>query len=184
MICAKSRFFRAACSTRWLKEGERVIRIPDVQPPDFQVYVHWSYTGDLVVEDDATKSDRGMNLARIYIVGDILDDVKLRNSATRLLNALVIAQGFFCPRVIRLIWENTTTPSALRQWTVDTAILAINRKDFARNAARYPAEFMSAMALEALQHVAPITRNERERGFARLLPNYLESEDETSESAI
>ena len=183
MICATSKFFRAACSTRWLKEGERVVRLPDVQPPDFQVYVHWSYTGNLVIEDDATKSDRGLNLARMYIIGDVLDDVKLRNSAMRLLNALVIAQGFFCPRVIRLIWENTTNPSCLRQWTVDTAILAINRKDFSKNAARYPAEFMSAMALEALQHIAPIARNERGRDFSRMLPNYLESEDESSGAA-
>jgi hypothetical protein len=119
----------------------------------------------------------------MYIVGDILDDVKLRNRATRLLNAQVIAQGFFCPRVIRLIWANTTNPSSLRRWTVETAILAINRKDFAKNAGRYPAEFMSVMALEALQHIVPIARNERERDFTRLLPNYLEAEDETSESA-
>ena len=115
----------------------------------------------------------------MYIVGDILDDVNLRNSATRLLNALVIAQGFFCPRVIRLIWQNTTASASLRQWTVDTAILAINRKDFEKNAARYPAEFMSAMALGALKHIAPIARNERERDFSRMLSNYLESEYET-----
>jgi hypothetical protein len=25
VICAKSKFFRAACSTRWLKDGERVV---------------------------------------------------------------------------------------------------------------------------------------------------------------
>jgi hypothetical protein len=183
VICTSSKFFRAACSRRWFKDRERVIRLRDVQPPDFQVYVHWSYSGNLVVEDDATKSDRGMNLARMYIVGDVLDDVKLRNSATQLLNALVIAQGFFCPRVIRLVWENTAPSSSLRKWTVDTAILAINRKDFAKNAARYPVEFMSAMALEALQHIAPITRKEREREFTSLLPNYLEPEDETPESA-
>ena len=183
MICATSKFFRAACSTRWLKDGERVIRLPDVQPPDFQVYVHWSYTGDLVVEDEATKADRGMNLARMYIVGDVLDDVKLRNSATRLLNAAVIAQGFFGPRVIRLIWANTTNTSLLRRWTVETAVLAMSRKDFAKNSARFPAEFMSAIAMEALQRVRPIVRDERERGFTRLLPNYLESENETSEPA-
>ena len=118
----------------------------------------------------------------MYIVGDVLDDVKLRNSATQLLNALVVAHGFFCPRVIRLIWENTAASSSLRKWTVDTAILAINRKDFAKNAARYPVEFMSAMALEALQKISPIMRKEREREFTSLLPNYLESEDETPES--
>lgn len=148
------------------------------------MYVHWSYTNNLVVEDDATTSDCGMNAARIYIVGDVLDDVKLRNSATRLLNALVIAQGFFCPRVIRLIWANTAPSSSLRKWTVNTAILAMDRKDFAKNTARYPAEFMSAMALKALQHIPPSALNERERNFTRLLPKYLESEDEILESAI
>ncbi|KAM0704432.1 hypothetical protein Q7P35_008666 [Cladosporium inversicolor] len=165
VICATSKFFRAACSTRWLKIGERFIRLPDIQPSDFRVYVHWSYRGNLVVEEDATKADRGMNLARIYIVGDVLDDMKLRNSATRLLNAMIIAQGFLGPRVIRLIWANTTTSSSLRRWTVETAILAVNRRDFEKNAARYPADFMSAMALEALQLIRPIARDERERDF-------------------
>jgi hypothetical protein len=42
------------------------------------VYVDWSYTSILVVEDDATTPNSGMTLARIYVVGDVLDHVKLQ----------------------------------------------------------------------------------------------------------
>ena len=159
------------------------MRLPNIQPKHFQVYVDWSYTDKLVVEDDATAADSGMDLTAIYLAGEFLDDVKLRNIATRQLNTLVLAHESLFPRVIRLIWENTTTSSSLRQWTVDTAILNINKKRFAHNAARYPAEFMSAMALGALQKISPVTRSRQEPAFTRLLPNYLEPEVETAETA-
>jgi hypothetical protein len=41
---------------------------------------------------------------------------------------------------------------------------------------------MSQLALEALQLVSPIAHSERERGFTRLLPKYLESVDEPLKS--
>jgi hypothetical protein len=86
-----------------------------------RVYVDWSYPSKLAVEDEATKADHGMNLAKIYILGDVLDDVELPNSAARLLNAQVVAHGFFYPRVVRLIFENTASSSLLRKWTAEAA---------------------------------------------------------------
>jgi hypothetical protein len=136
-----------------------------------------------VVEDESMKIDRGMGLARIYLVGDVLDDVKLRNIATRLLNAQVLEHGAVAPRMIRLIWENTTAPSPLRRWTVLTTIMATNRKYFARNAARYPADFMTQVAAEALTRVSTVMHSKREAVFTQLLPGCLELEDESLESA-
>jgi hypothetical protein len=53
------------------------------------------------------------------------------DNAISLPKALVLAHGFFLPRVVRLIWANTAGPSSLRQWTVATAILALDRKYYA-----------------------------------------------------
>lgn len=39
MLCAKSRFFRAACSKRWASGVEKVVRQPEGTAEDFQIYV-------------------------------------------------------------------------------------------------------------------------------------------------
>ena len=179
VVCAKSQFFHAACSARWSKGGERVVRLPDVEPREFQMYVDWSYTSKLVVEDDESISDRGMGLARIYLLGDVLDDVKLRNEAARLLSAVVIKHGDLPPRLVRLIWENTPTSSLLRKWIVDTTVLLMDRAYFAQIAAHYPAEFMLEIATNAMRRLPQIARQQRETECRCLLVNYLESEGET-----
>jgi hypothetical protein len=166
-----------------LQDGERVVRLPYVEPEHFRVYIDWSYTGKLAVEDDATKADHGMNLANMFILGDVLDDVELRNSAARLLNAQVVAHGFFYPRVVRLIYENTASSSLLRKWTAEAAFLLLDRKYFAKHAVRYPADFMSELAVKALQQLSPIPSNRQERECQELLAHCLEPEGETSETA-
>jgi hypothetical protein len=39
-ICAKSKFFKAACSERWIEGKQKVVKLPDVTARDFQTYVH------------------------------------------------------------------------------------------------------------------------------------------------
>jgi hypothetical protein len=106
-----------------------------------------------VVEDDATKARHAMNLAKIYILGDVLDNVELRNSTARLLNVQVVAHGFFYPRVVRLINGKTTSSSLLGRWIAEAAFLLLDRKYFAKHAVRYPADFMPELAVKAVQQL-------------------------------
>jgi hypothetical protein len=39
-ICAKSKFFKAACSERWIEGKQKVVKLPDITARDFQTYVH------------------------------------------------------------------------------------------------------------------------------------------------
>jgi len=45
LICASSKFFKAACSKRWTEGQEKLIRLPEVEPKNFQGYVAWLCSG-------------------------------------------------------------------------------------------------------------------------------------------
>jgi hypothetical protein len=54
-ICAKSKFFQAACRKEWSEGAQKLIRLPEVEPGVFRSYLNWVYTGDLAV--NSTKDD-------------------------------------------------------------------------------------------------------------------------------
>ena len=39
LICAKSKFFEAACSKLWAEDTEKVVRLPEVKVDAFQAYL-------------------------------------------------------------------------------------------------------------------------------------------------
>jgi hypothetical protein len=85
IVCAKSRFLKAACSDRWKEGQEECVRLPDVKPETCQCYVDWVYGGIFVAEGPG---DSAVNMsARLYVLGDTLDDVKLRITALKALTS-------------------------------------------------------------------------------------------------
>lgn len=84
VICASSKFFKAACSQRWVEGREKKVRLPDVEPKIFQSYVAWLYSGTYQMQ--ACKDDpkevvwSALNTAvELYLLGDVLDDICFRN---------------------------------------------------------------------------------------------------------
>lgn len=161
VICKGSEFFRAACSTRWLEGQEKLVRLPEVRPNVFQVYLDWAYTGILAVEDAQTPEvDRGRSsggIIDVYLLGDVLGDVKLRNQAMQLLNTHVSEWKIPSIPSICKIFENTPANSKLRDWAVDITIMRQSRQRFSQATAYYPAEFLSQIAVKLLHEVPVVT---------------------------
>lgn len=120
VICKDSDFFRAACSTNWLEGQEKLVGLPEVKPNVFQVYLDWAYTGILAVEDAQTpEEDRGRSCSGIidvYLLGDVLGDVKLRDQAMQLLNTHVDGHQLPSLLSVRKFFRNTPTNSKLRKF--------------------------------------------------------------------
>jgi hypothetical protein len=55
IICASSKFFKAACSERWVEGKEKKVLLPEVEPKFFQSYVAWLYSGNYQLQ--ASKDD-------------------------------------------------------------------------------------------------------------------------------
>lgn len=150
VVCAKSKFFQAACSNRWREGFQKIVRLPEVRRPDvFQMYVDWTYSGDLVFEDQISEKDVLTELIELYLLGDILDDVKLRNMTIRLLASQVATTDWIAGcGDYDLIWEHTTPNSSLRRWALDTLVALLSAEELENNVAKYPADLTQQIAVK------------------------------------
>lgn len=73
-ICAKSKFFKAACS-EWEGDQAITVTLPKVDGKVFQNYVDWIYGNTLMA---ASTVDEDVEMAiKLNLLGDVLDDGKL-----------------------------------------------------------------------------------------------------------
>jgi hypothetical protein len=158
-VCAKSKFFKAACSKHWLEGQKRTVRLPEVEVATFQSYCRWIYADDLLTSTCAAASSKSEKHAeqtsfiKLYLLGDTLDDVELRTKATSRLFAVMRSHDLI-PSVpnLNLIYEATPSGSLLRKMVVDVFVARVDRGLFKMYAGSSPADFgkeVTAAALEA-----------------------------------
>jgi hypothetical protein len=173
IISVKSKFFQAVCSERWKEGQEKTVRLPDVEPKIFGRYVDWAY-GDVFVAEE--KGGRAIiaTVIKLYLVGDVLEDVKLRNKAIRALTSYAVIENVSvnCSD-INLIWDRTTPTSSLRRWVLENQVLRLNRLHFEQLLEKYPAEYLQQLALKLMQQ----TPTERRKVLQAKLAECLEVED-------
>ena len=123
-ICVKSKFIRAACaSDRWLEGRDMVVRLPEVRSRTlFKRYQSWIRTDTVTVKETTseTAEERNMKVPiRLHLLGDFLDDVRLRNVTIR-----ALTKYGACPSIKHrnFIFEQTTPASPLIKWTVETIV--------------------------------------------------------------
>ena len=144
VLCARSEFFKIACSKNWREGQEKVVPLPEVEEETFQTYMDLVF--NLPIFDDETES---LPLVKFYVLGDFLDDVKARDKALRLL----IAERFCpTPETVGFIWDHTTSSSLLRQAAYDGVAKKMDIIDFARKVKQYPAEFVQQFAVKLFYH--------------------------------
>src|ERR1700712_2937492 len=56
VLCARSKFFRAACSERWMRGRGKKVTLPDVDPSVLQSYPGWVYSGHLDVSSTSSEA--------------------------------------------------------------------------------------------------------------------------------
>ena len=77
-VCARSKFFKAACSKQWREGQERLVRLPEVDPVVFKTYCGWVYSGDLAKPFCTSESEVKDRIAEqkhfidLYLLGDSL----------------------------------------------------------------------------------------------------------------
>jgi hypothetical protein len=155
-ICAKSKFFKAACSERWIEGQKKLIKLPEASTRDFQAYVNWVYTSRIEVNENAEKQYNGH--VKMYILEDVLDDYQLRNTAMEYLISSIetpIAQGY---RMLRDAYERTPTGSPLRRLLVSRQIGQGERKTFPECVSKYPVELIQEMAVSLMRDTPYVKR--------------------------
>ena len=175
-ICAKSKVFRTACSERGtVFFGVRVVRLADAEPRTFKNYLKWVYTNEIVVEveDVPDKTLRRPyeqeGLIKLYVLGNTLDDVRLRNQVLR--DLININYRPFT-RSVDLAYEKTTSPSNLREVLVQLAVYRWNRDAFLLRDPDYNHEFLR----DLVSYFMLTTKNNMMQHPIKLLPANLEDE--------
>jgi hypothetical protein len=165
-ICAKSKFFKTACSERWSglqssEEKSKAIKLPETPARAFQAYVHWVYTSQVEVESAVAWAKHRDHL-KLYILPDVLDDYQLRNTVTKLLiHSLLDITTQPGPSTIYYVYECTPVGSPLRKVLVDRKIALASRKEFASDVTEYHVEFVQEPAV-ALLDGAPLLSSRKE----------------------
>lgn len=157
MICARSRFFKAACSERWVEGKEKRVELPDVEASLFHCYIARVYGGKVDVERFANegieklpgKDDRLVaKLLELYILGDALDDIHLRN---RVLQILVLETTVLPhAETVKRVWEKTPEHSSIRKMIVRRAVLRTDRADLMEDLKNFTADFVLQVAVSLL----------------------------------
>jgi hypothetical protein len=107
-----------------LRGKEKKVTLPDVDSSVLRSYLSWVYSGQvdvssisdeaLAIDGEADVSERARNGAKyleLYILGDVLDDVRLRNKAIQTL----IMDTVCYPRAstTRRVWDKTPETSPI-----------------------------------------------------------------------
>jgi hypothetical protein len=155
----------------WKEGQERIVRLPTVKPCVFERYMDWIYFSE-IASNVAGSLTTG--LTELYLLGDMLDDINLRNETIAAFQAHHHKTGANPnTRQIRRIWENTTEGSTLRKWAIDVILLR-SRKSFANGFAEYPPEFVQQIALKLMQQTSDMSATD----FLAKTREYQEVDDE------
>jgi hypothetical protein len=75
VVSGRSKYLEAASSQRWTEGRDNAVRLIDTHPSTFQMYMDAMYN---TLSYDIDASSRP--LIKLYLLGDFLDDVKLRTA--------------------------------------------------------------------------------------------------------
>jgi hypothetical protein len=148
IICTKSRFFTAACSEHWIG-GKEKVRLPHVNASLFQCYLTWAYGGQVDVTgftdvdlEDLLGGEALLvaKLIELYILGDVLDDLHLRNRVIRIL--VLETTSLPRPSSLKRVWENTPDSSPIRRMLVRRATLLTTRPSLTKQLTSCPEGFV------------------------------------------
>lgn len=173
LVCANSKFFEAACSKLWAEGKEKIVRLPEVKVDAFQAYLVWVYTGKVVFNGEAPRH-KLRAIIDLYLLGDVLDDLLLRNTAMRSL-VIHIPGWSVIPSVglVNHIWASTPAGSPLRRVIIDIIVKRVGRANLEHCVTvDHPAEFLHDTAVALLKQV-PTVSAER---FISGMNGYLEAE--------
>ncbi|WPB01968.1 uncharacterized protein RHO25_006602 [Cercospora beticola] len=86
MLRKTSKFFEKALKEQWKEGNEREVRLPEMKPHTFNIYLNWALTGKLFLEDgeEVWMSDNQIfdNIADSFVSGDMVFDSEFKDAVT------------------------------------------------------------------------------------------------------
>jgi hypothetical protein len=99
-------------SNGWKEAEEQRIRLLETQAATLEVYLHWMYTGHLIVELTQTESV-SLQCVKLYILGDYLSDTVFCEAVVEKMVDRSQERKLPCARAITLVWDSTPENSGI-----------------------------------------------------------------------
>ena len=137
------------------------MRLPEVRVDSFQAYIVWVYSGKVSVnvnESPSSAVDKASvelnETTELYLLGDFLGDLQLRNAAMRTWVLKSKVWGIQpTSSLIKKVWDSTPPGSLFRKMIFDHTIMRFERGAFEKDSANYPKELLHSIAV-TLMHKA------------------------------
>jgi hypothetical protein len=166
LLAETSEFFKAACrSDAWKEYAERTIKLLEVEPDTFNAYLLWVHRQEIPTAHPEEALELLDDLARLWLLGDRLADVRLRNAAmdgiVAEINLYTTATmlNAFPPKLIEQIWSSTTSGRPIRRLVVDYYVKHVEVEVMKAESAEYHHEFTKDLMFKAMKVVEDDDQN-------------------------
>ena len=142
VACRSSKFFQAALSKGWKESLQNRVILRGVTTTHFQDYLQWLSTNDPSYLEVIPMG----RAARLYIVGDYLDDSDFRIAMLKaFVRDAIDSNSYPADDIVKRVWEHTPEGSPLRKIILEiwiTASIKILAKRFAESDKNVPKAFI------------------------------------------
>lgn len=157
LLCETSRFFQTSCNGQWSESKEKTVRLKEVDPESFAIYVKWLYTGNLDVLHGDTACTAPFHpfcghtddrLIDGYLLGDFLGDQDYCNASTDKLLDLSIE--YDCTPSLAFVmeyWSRLPVHSGLRRMLMDQQASHVREHELRELAATMPSKLLVELAV-------------------------------------
>lgn len=118
------------------------------------------------------------DIIEMYLLGDVFDDVKLRNETLRMLVRNVKTSARFPnPEQCHVVWEHTSSYSSIRKCIVDCLVSLLAPDELQKHAAEFPTDLVLQVAMVLMRRYAE-TEAVNVKALEKRLETYTEREDD------
>lgn len=123
------------------------MRLPAVAEDVFKSYIHWIYSGTVVIKEDDEPPANGiwgyLSLCRLYVAGDALGDMALRNAVMdRLFAGRIRKRNFPGVDPAEIAYTQTPEGSNLRNFLIDVFAIGTFPKWIKERGDKLPVQFL------------------------------------------
>lgn len=164
IICPASSFFGSACNGDWKEGSEGLVKLPEVEPHIFEVYLCWVYTKEIDVVSEVTDTqppNRKYDKARMndafgsvflrmvgaFALGDMLNDAVFTNAIID--EFVLLCKSSEClpsAALLETAWRKLPEQSGMMKAIVDDYAVRMPPTEFKDCAAELPPAFVANVA--------------------------------------
>ncbi|KAK3717457.1 hypothetical protein LTR37_005847 [Vermiconidia calcicola] len=170
ILTRSSDFLAACCKGEWKEAKTKTIKLPEIDPDSFSIYLQWLYKSELVTVEQGCHDEAGvrdlsgdekfriagkelMALLKLAVLADKLGDLELSNATVDALkhamDTLDCGPGV---EEIPLVYEQLPENSPIRRMMVDNYTVIVTPKYLMDNKKLFPPDFFFDLMMNLVKN--------------------------------